>query len=106
IDQSVKLLGCHARGVAVRVQVDETRRDDQAFAINDLDIGSRFDIADRKNSVAANVQVRLASGLVASVVKRGLLNDYINLNRFIRREEHGQQHRQTEGHNFTTSIKS
>jgi hypothetical protein len=78
---------------AVCVQVDETRRDDQASAVNDLRCAGDLKRADADDALALDRQVALDAGLAGAVVQRGTADDDVSLHGGVT----GQQREQREG---------
>src|SRR5205085_7197804 len=88
--------GLQERVVAVRVQVDEAGRDDQALAVEDARPVGDLELAQGDDPVAAERQVADHAGPAAAVVQGGAAEDDVGLDRGVG-GEHGEEGQGGEG---------
>src|SRR5262249_16939981 len=69
--------------VTVRVQVDEPGGHDQAVAVNDLRLPGDTEGADAGDPVALDGQVALPGRIPTAVVKRGVADEEVGLDRLL-----------------------
>src|SRR5262249_43682005 len=79
--------------VAVRMQVDEPRRDDETRAVNVARLAGDGESADGNDTLAPDGEVDQLSGLAAAVVQRSAADDDVRLHRGVgaQQSEQGQR---------------
>src|SRR5262249_28606372 len=97
--------GVHDAGVAVRVQVDEPRGDDQAGAVDHSPGARGLNLANRENLVTRNGDVADVPSLARAVVDRGVLDDHVRgyrIGRERKKEKEGVHGCESFGEGFGT----
>src|SRR5205085_12117024 len=74
-------LGLHNAGVAVRMQVNETRSDNQPFAIDDARRAGDYELAHGRDAVAFDGHIPNGAFGIAAVIDRSAAKDEVSRDR-------------------------